>query len=191
MGILGCRGRRQCSFAVGEGRYLYCNMLQFRTGYIRLGKPLRNARPAPPLVDDMASLTDHYRDAFRNSPNRFTSTTELEGMPPVKVQFIALCQTVGLILVHPFSSKSKTPDALCLLVNGLESPQDKALVKSKTRFPPEVWKQLDAAKKPVALNIFHVNGRMRDPATMTILMVMANVYFAQFGTSAVDEKKSG
>ena len=33
---------------------------------------------------------------------------------------------------------------------------------------------------------FNVNGRLRDPATMTVIHVLGNVYFNMFGTNAVD-----
>jgi len=76
---------------------------------------------------------------------------------------------------------------LCLFVNGLEGPQDIAAVKARVNFPAEVWKSLDASDKPVVMAVSNVNGRLRDPATVTIVEVLANVYFNQFGTNAIGE----
>ena len=46
------------------------------------------------------------------------------------------------------------------------------------------WNRLlDEAAKPVAVNAFFANGRLRDPATISILSALAKAYFAQFGTS--------
>ena len=81
---------------------------------------------------------------------------------------------------HPHTAKNALPDALCLLVNGLEGPADIAAVKASVNFPPELWKLLNDSKKPVVAAAFNVTGRLRDPATITVINVVANVYFNMF-----------
>ncbi|HSI36828.1 MAG: hypothetical protein ACAI43_16240 [Phycisphaerae bacterium] len=152
--------------------------------WFRLGTSLRNVNPAPLLADDMADLTDYWRGLLRKSPD-FDSTVELEGFAPVVVRYRSLCQTVAMIDFPPHTAKDKLPDALCLMVNGLEAPQDIAAVKAKVKFPPPVWEALHKARKPVVIATFNQNGRMRDPATVTVIHVVANVYFNTFGTNSV------
>jgi hypothetical protein len=162
-------------------------MLRLHNLYIRLGTSLADARPALPLNDDMPGLTEHYRHALRNDPDHFKSKTQLEGFAPVKLEFTSLCQTVAMVVVEPQAQDQKTPDAVCLFVNGLEAPEDVAAVKAKVNFPPFVWAQIDQSEKPVAVNVFYVNGRMREPATISVLHALANCYFAQFGTTEVED----
>lgn len=58
-------------------------------------------------------------------------------------------------------------------------------MKASVNFPPECWKELNDSEKPVVAAAFNVNGRMCDPATTTVISVVANVYFNLFGTNAV------
>ena len=167
------------------GRYTCDAMFKLVTVYLRLGESLKHVTAAPDLAEEMADLTRHFRDAFRQSPDRFNSTTELQGFAPVRIEFEALCPTAWLVTVAPYTPGAVTPDAHCLLVNGLEDEHDIFVVKSKVKFPPVVWRELHQAEKPVAVVVFHVNGRMRDPATITILHVVANTYFSLFGTNEV------
>jgi hypothetical protein len=71
-------------------------------------------------------------------------------------------------------------------VNGLEGQADIAAVKAAVNSPPEVWKTLGESAKPVVVAAFNVNGRLRDPATITVINVIGNVYFNMFGTNAVN-----
>lgn len=162
-------------------------MLKLLNVYIRLGESLSNVDVAPILAEESANLAEHFREPFRKSPDHFNSTTELEGFAPVHFEFTALCQTVGLVVVAPFTPGRMKPDAVCLLVNGLETKEDIAAVKAKVTLPPLVWMELEKSEKPVAVNVFFVNGRLRDPATITILSALANVYFSLFGTSQVEQ----
>lgn len=156
--------------------------------WFRLGGSLRNVKPAPTLFDDMADLTDYFRGLMREKPEGFDCTAELQGFAPMRLSFSALCPTVALVVLHPHTAKDKQPDAVCLLVNGLEDPADIAAVKARANLPAEVWRALDQSRKPVVVAVFNVNGRMRDPATMTVIHVVGNVYFNMFGTNAVADE---
>ena len=155
--------------------------------WLRLGQSHRDAPVAQPLVEEMAGLTRCFHDLMRKNPQGFDSTVELEGFAAVRLSFRALCQTVGLVIVHPYTAKSQLPDAACLLVNGLEMPVDIAAVKAHVNFPPEVWQWLDGAAKPVVVAAFNANGRLRDPAATTVIHVLGNVYFNMFGTNAISK----
>lgn len=154
--------------------------------WFRGGPSLRDVEPAPTLVDDMAGLTDFFRDLLRKNSEAFDITVELEGFAPMQLSLRALCQTAALVSFHPRAARDKLPDTVCLLINGLEGPDDIAVVKAAVQFPPELWKALDQSAKPVVVAAFNVNGRLRDPATMTVIHVLGNVYFNMFGTNAVD-----
>ena len=151
----------------------------------RLGTTLRDTTLAPALWDDMADLTTYFREAIRKNPELFDCKAELQGFAPIRVSFRALCPTVALVLFPPHNPAHTVPDVICLLVNGLEEPSDIAKVKSQVAFPPELWQALDKSEKPVVVAAFNVNGRMRDPATITLINVIGNVYFNMFGTNAV------
>ena len=43
------------------------------------GESLRDAKPAPTRWDDMADLTDFFRNPPRKNPEAFDCTAELEG----------------------------------------------------------------------------------------------------------------
>jgi len=49
-----------------------------------------------------------------------------------------------------------------------------------------LWKLLHESQKPVVVAAFNVNGRMRDPATTTVIHVIGNVYFNTFGTNTLN-----
>lgn len=44
---------------------------------------------------------------------------------------------------------------------------------------------LDQSEKPVVAAAFNVNEHLRDPATITVIHVVANVYFNSFGTNSL------
>src|SRR5687767_13211522 len=94
---------RQCG-AASNGY----DMLKLLVVYIRLGDTLKKVKPATLLVHEMADLTQHYRDTFRKSPDHFNSTTELQGFAPVRLEFTALCPTVGLVAVAPHTPQTKS-----------------------------------------------------------------------------------
>jgi hypothetical protein len=113
--------------------------------WCRRGASLRDAKPAPTLWDDMADLTDFFRDLLRKNSEAFDCTAELQGFAPIRLSFRAICQTVAIVLFHPHTARDELPDAICLRVNGLEGPDDIAVVRAAVTFPPELWKTLRAA----------------------------------------------
>jgi hypothetical protein len=161
-------------------------LLKLSNLYIKLGESLKHVKPAPLLADETASLTQHYREAFQRTPSHFRSNSELQGFAPVKVEWTALYPTAGMVVVSPYVRHVDKPDAISLLLNGLETPDDVKVITGKVPFPGHVWEDIDRSVKPVAVTVFWVNGRLRDPATVSVLSVMANVFFSQFGTTNVE-----
>lgn len=90
--------------------------------WFRVGTRLPEVKTAPTLVEDMVDLTDYFGDLRQKNSDAFDCTAELQGVAPMRVSFRSLCQTAALLVVHPHTAKDKVPDALCLLVNGLEEP---------------------------------------------------------------------
>ncbi|HEY2587233.1 MAG TPA: hypothetical protein VGI81_15920 [Tepidisphaeraceae bacterium] len=153
--------------------------------WIRLGQTDRDAPPADPVFEEMAGMTRCFRDLLRKDPAAFDCTVRLKGFLPVRLTFRALCQTVALVLIHPRTAAGPAPDVTCLLVNGVEMPEDIATVTAQVDFPAGIWQLLEGAPKPVTLAAFNVNCRMRDPATTTVIHVVGNVYFKLFGTNDI------
>lgn len=156
--------------------------------WIRLGQTNRDVRAAAPLREEMAGMARSFRDLLRKDPTAFDHTVRLEGFLPVRLTFRALCQTVALVLIHPHTAACPAPDAMCLLVNGVETREDIAAVKAQVNFPAGIWQSLEGAPKPVTVAAFNANGRMRDPATTTVIHVVGNVYFKQFGTNDITDQ---
>ena len=162
---------------------------EVRIIFFKLGNTLQHVHAAPVLTDDTVGLSSFLRNLLRQNEEGFECTVRLEGFPAIPMRFRALCQTAAIVVFpsyHPVTANQV--DALCLLVNGLEVPQDKAAVKASVNFPPHVWAALEVAEKPVVIAAFYVNGRLRDPATRTILDVLANVYFKMFGTNDIADE---
>ena len=161
-------------------------MLKLSNCYVKLGATLKHVKQADLLADEGPTLAQHFREAFRKSSDHFRSTILLEGFAPVAVEFTALCPTAGMVVVTPYAPIGDKPDAISLLINGLESPEEVEAVRSRVPFPPQVWEEIDRTRRPVAVTAFWVNGRLRDPATITILSSLANTYFSFFGTTNVE-----
>ena len=60
-------------------------------------------------------------------------------------------------------------------MNGLESPSE--LSELARRFPIHAgsWQKMLIAEKPVAFNLLYTVGRLREPATITIVNAFANL----------------
>lgn len=154
-----------------------------------LGQTNRDVAAAKPLGEEMAGLTRFFHKRMLTDAQGFGCNVNIEGFAPVRLNFRPLSQTVALVLIHSRVFGGKTPDAVCLLVNGLEMPADIAAVQAQVNFPPGIWESLEVAPKPITVAAFNVNGRMRDPATTTVIHVLGNVYFNLFGTNSI--RKAG
>ena len=57
----------------------------------RMGKSLRDVKPAAELWDDMADLTAYFRDLLLKNSEAFDCTAELQCFAPMRVSFGSLC----------------------------------------------------------------------------------------------------
>jgi hypothetical protein len=146
---------------------------------------LESLAPARLLEDESPILCQKFRKALFESPKGFKYAVEMEGFPTVHLEWIPVGQTSGAILFPPFvTHPGRTgPDLLSLLVNGLESPSE--LSELARRFPIHAgsWQKMLIAEKPVAFNLLYTVGRLREPATITIINAFANSFFCMFGTN--------
>lgn len=76
-------------------------------------------------------------------------------------------------------------DILCLLVNGVESNADLAALAKKFSIGADLWQEMLNCPKPLAFNQLYCVGRMREPATATIINAFANAYLRLFGTNCL------
>ena len=111
-----------------------------------VGATLSQAEPVATLQDDMP-VRAYFRGVLRRNPERFDCSAEHHGFAPIRLSFRSVRPTVGLVVLHPYTLKDRVPDAVCLLVNGLEGEEDVAAVKAAVNFPPELWKLLDESEK--------------------------------------------
>lgn len=159
-------------------------MASFLTIDLAAGKStVPNVRPAPLLVSECPHLGQMFRKALLENP-QFQYDVELEGFPIVRVEWQPLCQTAGAVIVPSFvPARSPQPDAIALLLNGLESPEEMAAIRQRFPLSAEIWEDIGREpRRPLLANVYLCCGRMREPATVTILATFANAYFSTFGT---------
>jgi hypothetical protein len=96
---------------------------------------LEHAKSGALLEDETPMLCQRFHKALLQSPQGFKFDVELEGFPPIHLQWMPVGQTAGVLSFPPFVAHPNRPgpDILSLLLNGVESPDDlSALAK---RFP--------------------------------------------------------
>lgn len=79
-----------------------------------------HSAPLLPNPDDSAALSQRFRRLLTATPQHFMEAIEVEGHPLVRLQWVSLCQTAGLVLLR---SGDPLPDVYCLLLNGLEDTE--------------------------------------------------------------------
>src|SRR5687768_10479243 len=87
------------------------------------GEEFNGIAPAAllPNPDDSAALGRRFRKLLIAFPVHFLEDVEIRDHPLIRLQWIALCRTAGLVLLR---SGTPTPDVYCLLLNGLEDADD-------------------------------------------------------------------
>ena len=158
-------------------------MPTFLTVPVFLGDPAEFAgvEVAPRLPDPASRLLGRkFQRDLPDFPVHFVGTVRLPGFPLIRLQWVALCKTAGILLLR---SGRIDPDVFSLLLNGLESEDEMALIRQHA--PPfwPHWQKVLDADRPLAVYGHYRPSRMRDSAVSTVLGAFANAYFAQFGTS--------
>jgi len=150
---------------------------------------LEKVTPAGLLEDESPLLCQKFRKALLDSHNGFKYDVELEGFPIIHLEWVPVGQTAGGLHFPPFVHHPRRPgpEVLCLLLNGVESPDDLSALAKRFPLRADMWQELLNAAKPVAFNLLFTVGRLREPATVTIINAFANSCFSLFGTNEVDE----
>ena len=158
-------------------------MPKFEGLHIGLGGPeLAGQHPAPLLRDPglSASLCQRLRKQLLDFPLHFLFAIELEGFPLIRLQWVSLCKTAGILLLR---SGKIDPDVFGLLLNGVESEDEMRLIHQHAPPLRPHWQRILDAPRPLAVFGYYQLSRLKDPALATVLGAFANSYFAQFGTS--------
>jgi len=143
--------------------------------------------PALLLEDESPVLYQKFHKALLQSPQGFKFQVELEGFPLVHFEWLPVGQTTGALTFPPFVNNRPRPEVLSLLLNGLESPDDLSALAKRVPGRADVWQEMLNARKPVAFNLLFSAGRLREPATVTIINAFANSFFSLFGTNEADD----
>lgn len=151
---------------------------------------LERVTPAPVLEDESPQLCQMFHKALLKSPEGFAYNVVLEGFPRVHFEWKPSCQTAGALVFPTFvpHPNQNTPDLVSFLLNGIESPGDLTTLAKQFPLRADMWQEMMNATKPVALNFLYTVGRMREPATITIINAFANSFFSLFGTNETDER---
>ncbi len=144
------------------------------------GKEFKGVRAADPLhgAGRFMSLSAGFHQKLLDAPAHLMASITIPDYPLVRLQWISLCQTAGLALLR---SGSPEPDVFFLLLNGLESEEELATIRSAVPALIPHWPKIEAAGRPVAVAGYTTPSRMADPAVATVLWALANAHFTQFG----------
>ena len=151
--------------------------------HIGLGGPeFEGQRPAPVIPDPdlTGALCQRFRKELLDFPLHFLGTVRVPGFPLIRIQWIALFKTAGIILLR---SGDIDPDVFSLLLNGVETADE---MKQIYQHVPPLWPHWQSvldAPRPVAVHGHYRLSRMRDSGVTTVLSTFCNSYFTQFGTS--------
>jgi len=144
------------------------------------------------LEDESPLLCQKFHTALRQSPQGFKYAAELEGFPVVHLEWVPVGQTAGALVFPPFVPRPGVgPDVLALLLNGLESPEELSALAKRFPLRADVWQEMLNAEKPVAFNVLFTVGRLREPATITIINAFANSFFSTLGTNEARDRAIG
>jgi len=146
------------------------------------GPEFQGQRPAPTLRDPglNAAIRQRFRKKLFDYPLHFMETARIEGFPCIRLQWIALCKTAGIVLLR---SGRVDPDVFSLLLNGVETADEMKVIYQHCPALRPHWETIMSATRPLAVFEHHKLSRMKDPALATVLAAFADAYFAQFGTS--------
>lgn len=143
---------------------------------------LQNVKPALVLADESPSLCAAFRKALMETPRGFKYRVELEGFAPIDTQWMPSCSTAGALLISSFRA-SHVHDLIAILLNGVETKDELAAIAAQYPLRPDIWSQALSSPKPLVTAAAFTVGRIREPATVTVINAFANSFFAQFGTN--------
>lgn len=137
--------------------------------------------PATANPRHSATLVQRFRRLLLSFPVHFLDFVEIPDTGRIDVQWITLCPSAGLVLLR---SGNPEPDVFALLLNGLESEQDLAVVRQHAPMLHDRWDEIDRLTRPTAVVAYLQVARMLDPGVATVLHGFASAYFDLFGTAS-------
>ncbi len=138
---------------------------------------------APPLMDDAVnmSLAQRFRRRLIDTPRWFLEGIAIRDYPLVRVEWVSLCATAGLVILRAAEAE---PEVFCLLLSGVESEEELASVRVHAPMFEPLWQKVEAmAPGSRAVSLYRTPSWAANPSVTTILGALANAFFAQFGVS--------
>jgi hypothetical protein len=157
-------------------------MPRFESFNFRLGqRDFGGVRAARPLTDSrvITDLARQFRKSLLEMPLHFRVVVRLTGFPMMQIEWVSLCKTAGIILLR---SGGPELDAVCLLLNGVETEDEIALIRQHTPELREHWKEIVKGPRPLTVNGHFSPTRMSDSSLITAIDTFAIAYFGQFGS---------
>src|SRR5687768_15263950 len=102
------------------------------------GAEFRGVKPGPLLPDPevSAALGQHFRRLLLAWPVHFFDRVEVRDHPLLRLQWVSMCRTAGLLLMR---SGSPDPNVFVLLLNGLEDADEFDTVRRHTPMFENHW----------------------------------------------------
>ena len=146
------------------------------------GEEFEGVLPAPVLADGeiSVSLVQRFRRRLLETPTHFLEGIEIQDYPLIRLQWVSLCPTAGMVLLR---GATADPEVWCVLLNGVEDEQEIESVKAHMPMFRDRWSRIDQAERPIAVAGYLSPTWLANPAVVTVLGAFANSYFAQFGES--------
>jgi hypothetical protein len=155
---------------------------RFSSLHVALGEvQLTGVAPATANPQLSAPLEQRFRRLLLAFPVHFLDIVEIPDTPRIDVQWVTLCPSAGLALLR---SGNPEPDVFALLLNGLESGQDLAVVRQHAPMLRDRWDEVDRLTRPTAVVAYLHLARMLDTGVATVLHAFASSYFDLFGTAS-------
>jgi hypothetical protein len=156
------------------------------------GNPVaQRSRSAGPLTlpKEMAVHVARWlREGVLNRQAGFQGRVEIEGLPPLDVEWVAAGQTAGVAIW------SRDGAVLCasVLLSGLEESVEReevlaALAARRLAVTRDINETWDKFPRPLLTNVHYSLASQTDAVTGTVAPMLAHAYFAMLGINLEDE----
>jgi hypothetical protein len=166
-------------------------IVQILSLYVGDNEVARHNRAAGPLLlpgGMAAHLARSLRDGVLNRQAGFRGKVEIEGLPPLDVEWIgAAGQTAGVAVWF----RGGLVGSVSILLSGLEDARERgevlgALAARRLPVPPDIHDTLDQFPRPLLVNVHYTLASQTDPVTGTLAPMLAHAFFAMLGINVED-----
>lgn len=139
------------------------------------------------LGREALQLTRIFHRALLDFPQFFLQKVVVPGHPLLWLEWVALCKTAGLVVLR---SGRPNPEAVCLLLTGLESLDELEAIRRHAPMFRRHWPLFESAARPVAVCGYISPSLLPDRAVRTVFSTFANALFSLLGVGETDEGPS-